>query len=160
MIILTGAYFIARGRPENLQSFQNLWEGSVTDPGRISLAFYSGLFAYQGWNYLNFIVEELQNPKRDLPLAIIISCLTVTVVYVLTNVALYTVITPAEMLTSKAIALDFANRVYGPFAFLMPIFIACSTLGSANGVIFTSSRYDQYLRRQKMNRYLSSLRLE
>jgi hypothetical protein len=57
MIILTGAYFLFRGHPENLQSFQNLWGGSVTDPGKISLAFYSGLFAYQGWNYLNFIVN-------------------------------------------------------------------------------------------------------
>ncbi|KAI6190712.1 Amino acid permease [Aphelenchoides bicaudatus] len=140
MIILTGGFFLIRGREENLASFQNIWANSTTDPGKISLAFYSGLFAYQGWNYLNFIVEELQNPKRDLPLAIIISCVSVTIIYVLTNVALYTVISPAEMITSKAVALDFANRVYGPLAFLMPVFIACSTLGSANGVIFTSSR--------------------
>ena len=27
----------------------------------------SGLFAYNGWNYLNFIIEELQDPVRNLP---------------------------------------------------------------------------------------------
>ncbi|EPB69181.1 hypothetical protein ANCCEY_11731 [Ancylostoma ceylanicum] len=34
----------------------------------------------------------------------------------------------------------FANKLFGPFAFCMPLFVACSTIGSANGVIFTSSR--------------------
>lgn len=155
MIIFTGAYLLVFGDESNRAVFQDPWKDSNWHPGHIGLAFYSGLFAYQGWNYLNFIVEELQNPKRyheplravsdivfsNLPLAIIISCVTVTIVYTLTNVALYTLITPKEMLSSSAVALDFANRAYGKFAFIMPIFVACSTLGSANGVIFTSSRW-------------------
>ena len=52
------------GDPVYRESFDNLFEGTNTDFSKASLAFYSGLFAYQGWNYLNFIVEELQNPKR------------------------------------------------------------------------------------------------
>lgn len=59
MIILTGGYFLIRAQPENLESFKDIWAGSTTDPGKISLAFYSGLFAYQGWNYLNYIVTFL-----------------------------------------------------------------------------------------------------
>ena len=58
MIILTGGFLLIRGRPENLASFQDIWKGSSSDPGQISLAFYSGLFAYQGWNYLNYIVRS------------------------------------------------------------------------------------------------------
>ena len=30
----------------------------------IALSFYSGLFAYTGWNYLNFIIEEMKDPVR------------------------------------------------------------------------------------------------
>lgn len=78
--------------------------------------------------------------KRNLPIAILVSCLFVTVIYVLTNIALYVVVSPDEMNKSEAVAIDFANRVFGKFSFVMPIFVACSTLGSANGVIFTSSR--------------------
>lgn len=141
LIIATGIYFIIKGDSVNRQSFQNIFEGTNTNMGEISLAFYSGLFTYQGWNYLNFIVEELQNPKRNLPLAILISCVTVTVIYVLTNVAIYSVLSPAEMLKTDAVAVEFGRKVFGNAGvIMMPLFVACSTLGSANGVIFTSSR--------------------
>ena len=36
------------------------WEGTEQDNTKIALSFYSGLFAYNGWNYLNFVIEELQ----------------------------------------------------------------------------------------------------
>jgi hypothetical protein len=32
--------------------------------GSIAVAFYSGLFAFGGWNFLNFVTEELQDPYR------------------------------------------------------------------------------------------------
>lgn len=55
-------------------SFENAFELPPITAGQIALAFYSGLWAYNGWNYLNFITEELINPTRNLPLAIFISC--------------------------------------------------------------------------------------
>lgn len=140
MIIVTGAVLLVTGKPQYYESFENIFENTARDFKTASLAFYSGLFAYQGWNYLNFIVEELQDPRRNLPLSIAISCTTVTVIYTLTNIALYTVISPDEMLISPAVAVLFAEKMYGSFSFIMPVFVACSTIGSANGVIFTSSR--------------------
>ena len=41
---------------------------------------------------------------RNLPLASWISCILVTVVYVLANIAYFTVISPAEMIASEAVA--------------------------------------------------------
>jgi len=38
--------------------------GTSTKPLGIALAFYSGLWAYDGWKALNSITEELKNPKR------------------------------------------------------------------------------------------------
>lgn len=60
MVILAGLYYLALGRFEN---FENAWEGNY-DAGNIGFAFYSGLFAFGGWNYLNFVTEELQDPYK------------------------------------------------------------------------------------------------
>ena len=40
------------------------FEGTETDVTKIALSFYSGLFAYNGWNYLNFVIEELKDPHK------------------------------------------------------------------------------------------------
>ncbi|ROT85201.1 putative large neutral amino acids transporter small subunit 1 [Penaeus vannamei] len=91
-------------------------------------------------NYLNFVIEELKDPVQNLPKAIYISISLVTVVYVLANVAFYTTLSPAEVLGSEAVAVTFANRLYGYMAWIMPFFVACSTFGAVNGVLLTSSR--------------------
>ncbi|KAG8227220.1 hypothetical protein J437_LFUL003426 [Ladona fulva] len=116
------------------------FENSEKDVTNIALSFYSGLFAYNGWNYLNFIIEELKDPIRNLPKAIAISCTLVTVVYVMANVAFYTTLSPEEVLGSEAVAVTFANRLYGYMAWIIPVFVALSTFGAVNGILLTSSR--------------------
>lgn len=46
---------------------------------------------------------------RTIPLAILGSMLTVTVLYVLVNVSYYTVMTPDELLASEAVAVVSKN---------------------------------------------------
>ncbi len=106
----------------------------------VAASFYSGLFAYTGWNFLNFIIEEMKDPVRDLPRAIFISCTSCLVIYVLTIVAFHTTLSPSEVLGSEAVAVTFANRMYGRFASVIPFFVACSTFGAVNGTLLTSSR--------------------
>ncbi|VDM39207.1 unnamed protein product [Toxocara canis] len=139
LIIGTGVILLLYGNPYR-DSFENIWEGSKFQPGSIALAFYSGLWAYNGWNYLNFITEELINPTKNLPRAIAISCAICTLVYCLANVAFYAGTSPDELLESNAIAVDFADRFYGFLAWVMPVLVAFSCFGTVNGVMLTSSR--------------------
>ncbi len=82
----------------------------MTDPSLIALSFYSGLFAYTGWNYLNFIIEEMRDPVRDLPKAIAISCIMCMIIYVLTIVAFHTTLSVPEVQSSISVAVTFADR--------------------------------------------------
>ncbi|XP_012630631.1 B(0,+)-type amino acid transporter 1 [Microcebus murinus] len=137
VIIIGGFVLLAQG---NTKNFENSFEGADVSVGAISLAFYNGLWAYDGWNQLNYITEELKNPYRNLPLAIVIGIPLVTVCYILMNVSYFTAMTPTELLQSQAVAVTFGDRVLYPASWVVPLFVAFSTLGAANGSCFTAGR--------------------
>ncbi|KAL5281714.1 SLC7A6.2 family protein [Megaselia abdita] len=137
LIVIFGIYWMSLG---NVSNFENLFENSTTDPGKLAVAFYSGIFSYSGWNYLNFMTEELKDPYKNLPRAIYISLPIVTIIYVLTNVAYLAVLTPAQMIASQAIAVTFGDKVLGMWSLIIPIMVAISAFGGLSVHIMTSSR--------------------
>jgi len=137
IIIGGGMYKIGEGGYEHVATG---FKGTTTSVGNIATAFYSGLWAYDGWNNLNYVTEEIVNPSVNLPLSIGIAIPLVTICYVLVNISYLTVMSPSEMLVSDAVAVTFGNRILGPMAWLMPLSVAISTFGSANGTIFAAGR--------------------
>ncbi|KAL4712931.1 hypothetical protein ACJJTC_012001 [Scirpophaga incertulas] len=130
-------WYLFSGHTENLES---MMQGTITQPGELAIAFYTGLFSYSGWNYLNFVTEELKEPYKNLPRAICISMPVVTLVYALTNVAFFAVLTNDEIHASEAVAVTFSEKILGVVAWIMPLFVAMCTFGSLNGAIYASSR--------------------
>lgn len=137
IIIIVGIGYMMLG---NTKNFDNAFENSETDPGKLAVAFYSGIFSYAGWNYLNFMTEELRDPYKNLPRAIYISLPLVTVIYVLANVAYLAVLTPQEMIASNAIAVTFGDKVLTYGSWIIPIMVAISAFGGLSVHIMTSSR--------------------
>uniref|UniRef100_A0A8C4E6Q4 Cystine/glutamate transporter n=1 Tax=Dicentrarchus labrax TaxID=13489 RepID=A0A8C4E6Q4_DICLA len=137
IIIVPGMYQLFKGETRN---FENAFELSNVKLSGMPLAFYSGMYAYAGWFYLNFVTEEVENPERTVPLAICISMAIVTTCYVLTNVAYYTVMSAEELLASDAVAVTFAEKLMGKFSIAVPVFVALSCYGSMNGGTFALSR--------------------
>ncbi|KAL6421239.1 hypothetical protein ACFW04_013658 [Cataglyphis niger] len=137
IIIIAGLIWLCMGHTKN---FENTFENTNTDPGKIAVAFYSGIFSYSGWNYLNFMTEELREPYVNLPRAIYISLPLVTLIYVMANVAYLTVVTPTAMIASNAIAVTFGNQLLGYMAWTIPVMVAVSAFGGLSVHIMTSSR--------------------
>ncbi|GJQ72826.1 hypothetical protein Trydic_g1475 [Trypoxylus dichotomus] len=137
LVILIGVVWMCLGHVDN---FQNAFEGTTENPGKIAKAFYSGIFSYSGWNYLNFMTEELKNPFVNLPRAIYISIPLVTLIYVLANMAYLSVLTPDAMMASDAIAVTFGDYVMGKYAVIIPILVAISAFGGLCVHIMASSR--------------------
>lgn len=60
VIVVAGIVLLARGQT---QSFQNAFQHTKTDAGAIGIAFYQGLWSFDGWSGLNYVTEELKKPE-------------------------------------------------------------------------------------------------
>lgn len=137
IIIIIGFVYLGQG---NKDSFLNTFDDTDFSAGAIALSFYSGFWAYSGWSYLNFLTEELVEPNKNLPRAIMISMCIVICVYLVANIAYLGVLSPQLMTQSTAVAVTFAEQTMGVMQWLMPILIAISVMGTMNGTILSMSR--------------------
>ncbi|CAF0810814.1 unnamed protein product [Rotaria sp. Silwood1] len=137
-VIVAGLVRIGQGHTTYLK---NGFSGTGKNLSGLAYAFYLGLWSYDGWNSLNTVTEELKNPQRNLWLSIVLALPAVTVLYVLTNVSYFTVLSKAALLSSSAVAVTWGEVVLGPVVRALLILIAISALGSANGTLFAAARY-------------------
>ncbi|XP_045844971.1 asc-type amino acid transporter 1 isoform X1 [Meles meles] len=140
LIIGVGFVQIFQGHFEELRPSNAFDFWMTPSVGHLALAFLQGSFAFSGWNFLNYVTEELVDPRKNLPRAIVISIPLVTFVYTFTNIAYFTAMSPQELLVSNAVAVTFGEKLLGYFSWVMPVSVALSTFGGINGYLFTSSR--------------------
>jgi APA family basic amino acid/polyamine antiporter len=106
-------------------------------------AMAKALFSYDAWNSVTFAAEEVRDPEKNLPRALILGTLGVTVVYC-SAVAVYLYVVPiAEMarVPEQRIATETATRLMGPAggAFIA-VAILVSTFGCVNGLTLAGAR--------------------
>ena len=106
------------------------------------------LFAFGGWQQTNFIAEELLEPERDLPRALVIGVLAVVAAYLLVNVAYIRALGIGGLAASSAPAADTMAVVAGDTGRrLIGAGIVASTFGFLNLVILVSPRVYQAMAR-------------
>ena len=99
------------------------------------------LFTYGGWQQTNFIAEEIIEPEKNLPRALVFGVAIAIGVYLLTNIAYLRVLGVAGLAASTAPAADTMERVLGPAGGkLIAAGIAISTIGFLNLVILVTPR--------------------
>jgi APA family basic amino acid/polyamine antiporter len=132
--------------------------GAVDVSGAFVVAFgaalVGSLFSSDAWNNVTFAAAEVQNPKRNLPLALVLGTGLVTLLYVLANVGYLNVLPMlGDPNGATAITRGIANAtqdrvataglevVFGSVgATIMAIAILISTFGCNNGLILAGAR--------------------
>ncbi|KDQ33322.1 hypothetical protein PLEOSDRAFT_1110514 [Pleurotus ostreatus PC15] len=139
-VTILGIVQLARGRASTSLTTP-LFEGSSRSPSAYSLALYSGLWAFDGWDQANYVGGELTNPEKNIPRAIHSSMAIVTVLFLLANVSYFVVLDKATVGLSNTVAMDFGRKLFGPVGgFVFAFMVAFSCFGALNGSFFTTSR--------------------
>ena len=107
----------------------------------VGAALVPVLFAFGGWQQTNFVAEELIDPERNLPRALLGGVAIVVAVYLLANLAYLRTLGVDGLAASTAPAADAMRALLGaPGAALIAAGIAVSTFGFLNLVILVSPR--------------------
>lgn len=127
-----------------------LWKGngsviniSTGSPAAsFSVAVIATLFAYDGWAQVATVAGEIRNPGKLLPKAIIGGLVTLSVIYLVINVAMIKVLSPAQMMALGHDASSIAaQRLFGLYGGnLISVGIMISILGGLNGYVMSISR--------------------
>jgi APA family basic amino acid/polyamine antiporter len=127
-------------------------------------AMVGSLFSSDAWNNVTFAAAEVQNPRRNLPLALVFGTGLVSVLYILANIS-YLQVLPLhgaadgatvlargiEHATQDRVGTAAAEQVFGPSgATFMAIAILISTFGCNNGLILSGARVYFAMARDKL----------
>ncbi len=122
----------------------------------LGTAIIGPLFSSDAWNNVTFIAGEMKNPRRNIPLSLVIGTGIVTAVYLLANLAYISLLplkgdpTAADVLGqgiqfagggSDRVGTAAASMIFGSIsAALMAGLVMISTFGCVNGLVLSGAR--------------------
>ncbi len=109
----------------------------------LGTAMVGPLFSQSAWNNVTFAGEEVKDPTRTLPWALLVGCLIVTTIYVAANVSYLNVLSFGEVqhAVEDRVATAAATSMFGPgAAAVTAAAIMVSTFGCVNGLILSGAR--------------------
>lgn len=143
LVIIAGLFFAASDTPAAVApATQGAPQASL------GLALVFVLLTYGGWNEAVYVSAEVENPRRNIARALLISIGLITGLYLLVNWAFLRGLGLAGLAGSEAAAADLMRRAAGEGgARFVSVLVAVSALTSANATVITGARTNYALGR-------------
>jgi basic amino acid/polyamine antiporter, APA family len=122
-------------------NFASSFAGAKGGATGFMAALVAALWAYDGWNDLNMVAGEVEQPGRSLPIALIAGVAMVAALYMLMNAGVQYVLPASAIAASPRPASDAVALVMGRFgAGIVSAGMALSMLVTLNGTIMSGAR--------------------
>ncbi|MGL5234425.1 MAG: APC family permease [Empedobacter falsenii] len=146
VLIALGFYFAPAVGP-NAVLFDSTWKNELLLPAFATSLVYV-TFAYTGWNSASYIVEEIEQPKRNLPKALFIGVIFVTISYVLLNYVFLKHASAATLAGQENVANISFGNLLGNNVKWVSCFIALQLIATISGYLWIGSRLTQATARE------------
>ncbi len=120
-------------------SYQNL----PAFGGAIASALVGAIMSYEAWNNVTFVAGEINNPKRNIGLSLLLGTLLVTLIYVLLNLMFTMVLPLTEIATPEKdrVGIAASQAIFGSNGTaIIALLIMVATFGCNNGLILAGAR--------------------
>lgn len=148
VVIAGGILLFGHGTLENISTPAVNYTG-FAGWSAFGTALLGALWAYDGWNNLSMVAGEIKDPKKNVPLSLILGILTILALYVVVNLAFFFALPMAEVMTSNSSnfpdALPVGTKAAMTFlgssgVVILSAAFVFSSLGALNGSILTNAR--------------------
>ncbi|MEY3648711.1 MAG: hypothetical protein RLZ13_1596 [Bacteroidota bacterium] len=121
-------------------NFSDSWQDEILLPGfAVSLIYV--FYAYTGWNSAAYIIEEVDQPKKNLPKALIGATLLVMVIYVLLQLVLLKHASVSQLTGQVQVAdIAFGNLFGAGGAVWVSLFIGVQLIATISGYAWVGPR--------------------
>lgn len=148
---------------EDPHNFTDAFKGVAPTGFGVVNALYNVIWSYIGYSNANYALGEIKNPVRVLKIAAPSALLSITVLYILVNIAYFAVVPAEEIRNSgRIVAASFFKCVFGDKGDkAASVLVALSTLGNVLAVTFAQGRIVQQLGREgslPFSRFFASLK--
>jgi APA family basic amino acid/polyamine antiporter len=138
LIIIVYGLGAQRGSVENLTPF-------ISKPPDVFGAIAGGLvgafFAFAGWWEVTRITGEMAEPKRNVPRALVLGVLTLTIIYTLTSLSFMYLVPVAEISNDQAFAALAGEKLFGRAGGnIFSVVVIVSLLGTLFAYMMVSPR--------------------
>jgi APA family basic amino acid/polyamine antiporter len=109
--VLALLVFIAAGFAVGVGSSGNLQQAAASiSPTNWLLALVPVMFTYSGWNAASYMAEEIRDPGRNVPRALLMGTIGVIIIYALLNLLYLYAIPVGELAAVKGSVFDFIGE--------------------------------------------------
>ena len=126
----------------SIAALNHVMDSSVSPTEGIFAGVCAFAFSYEGWISSTAINSELKNPKRDLPLALIIGSIFCTILYMSYVFSMSATLSVEQIIEAgDTLPVVAFGNVFGNFiSSIILVFIIISCLGTANGMVMCTLR--------------------
>ncbi|MBP84546.1 MAG: amino acid permease [Verrucomicrobiales bacterium] len=141
LILVIGVLGFSVGHSQGISFLPKEGDMELVTSGAFAISLIYVLYAYTGWNAAIYMMDEVKKPERNVPLALLIGTLFVTVLYIFVNAAfLYS--TPIDNIKGEPeVGLIAAQAILGPKGgMIMGILISFGLISSISSMVWAGPR--------------------
>ena len=139
LVIIAAGFYVKGTQPISL--FPVRADGALIVSTPFAVGLYWVMYAYSGWNASTYIVGEVRNPARTIPLSLGLGTLLVTALYLALNAAFLRTTPAAEMAGKQEVGLIAGVHIFGNAGGkVMAIFIALGLISAVSAMMWIGPR--------------------